>query len=49
MLQSPDLRATVEGQGGEVRPITPEELAVRLQVDIAKWRGVITAASIQLE
>jgi tripartite-type tricarboxylate transporter receptor subunit TctC len=49
MLQVADVRATLEGQGGEVRPVSPEDLAARLQADIVKWRGVITAANIQLE
>jgi tripartite-type tricarboxylate transporter receptor subunit TctC len=49
MLQGPEVRASIEAQGGELRPGTPEELGTRLQADIAKWRDVIAAAKIQLE
>ncbi len=49
MLQGAEVRASIQAQGGDVRPGTPEELGARLQADIATWRAVIAAAKIQLE
>jgi len=45
----PELREAINGQGGEIRLITPEVFGEVLKSDIDKWRGVIKAADIKLE
>ena len=46
IVGSPDIRAALNRQGVEADPSTPHELAVRMQAEVAKWRGVATSAGI---
>lgn len=48
-LAQPDIRETINGQGGDINPMTSDELGTRLKADIVKWREVIRAANITLE
>jgi tripartite-type tricarboxylate transporter receptor subunit TctC len=45
----PELREAINGQGGELRILTPEAFGDLLKSDIAKWRDVIQAGNIKLE
>ena len=45
----PDLREAINGQGGELRIISPQAFGELLKSDVEKWRGVIKAANITLE
>lgn len=46
VVNSPDVRATLNREGVEADPSTPQELAARMQAEVAKWRGVATSAGI---
>jgi tripartite-type tricarboxylate transporter receptor subunit TctC len=45
----PELREQINGQGGELRMLSPEAFGDLLKSDIAKWRDVIKAGNIKLE
>ena len=45
----PELREAINGQGGELRIISPQAFGELLKSDVEKWRGVIKAANITLE
>ena len=45
----PELREAINGQGGELRIISPQAFGDLLKSDIDKWRGVIKAANIKLD
>jgi tripartite-type tricarboxylate transporter receptor subunit TctC len=45
----PELREAINGQGGELRIMTPEAFGELLKSDIGKWRDVIKAGNIKLE
>jgi tripartite-type tricarboxylate transporter receptor subunit TctC len=47
LLMEPDTLAAFAQQGVDAEPSTPEELAQRIQVDVAKWRDVIVSAGIK--
>jgi tripartite-type tricarboxylate transporter receptor subunit TctC len=47
LLMEPDTLAAFAQQGVDAEPSTPEELARRIQVDVAKWRDVIVSAGIK--
>ena len=46
IVGSPEIRAALNRQGVEADPSTPQELATRMQAEVAKWRGVATSAGI---
>jgi tripartite-type tricarboxylate transporter receptor subunit TctC len=46
-LQSPDVRAKLEGFGGEVRGSTSAELRARVSAEVERWARVIRDASIE--
>jgi tripartite-type tricarboxylate transporter receptor subunit TctC len=45
----PELREAINGQGGELRIVSPEAFGDLLKSDIAKWREVIKVGNIKLE
>jgi tripartite-type tricarboxylate transporter receptor subunit TctC len=45
----PELREAINGQGGELRPLSAAAFGDLLKNDIEKWRGVIKAGNITLE
>jgi tripartite-type tricarboxylate transporter receptor subunit TctC len=45
-LQSPEVRARLEGFGGEVRGSTPEEMRNRVASEVQRWSRVINEARI---
>lgn len=45
----PELREAINGQGGELRVLTPEAFGDLLKSDIEKWREVIKSANIKLD
>ncbi len=45
----PELREAINGQGGELRPMSADAFGDLLKSDIDKWRGVIKAGNITLE
>lgn len=45
-LQSPEVRARLEGFGGEVRGSTPEEMRNRVASEVQRWSKVIAEAHI---
>lgn len=45
----PELREAINGQGGELRPLSAAAFGELLKNDIEKWRGVIKAGNITLE
>ena len=45
----PELREAINGQGGELRPMSADGFGDLLKSDIEKWRGVIKAGNITLE
>jgi tripartite-type tricarboxylate transporter receptor subunit TctC len=47
LLREPATIAAFAQQGVDAQPSTPEELARRIQVDVAKWRDVIAGAGIR--
>jgi len=47
ILNEPDTLAAFAKQGVDAQPSTPEELARRIQADVAKWRDVIAGAGIR--
>ncbi|MDB5849955.1 MAG: tripartite tricarboxylate transporter substrate binding protein [Rhodoferax sp.] len=49
ILMQADVQQAIRSQGGDINPMTPEELGARLKADTLKWRGVIDAAKITLE
>jgi tripartite-type tricarboxylate transporter receptor subunit TctC len=49
LLKEPDTLAAFARQGVDAEPSTPEELARRIQVDVAKWRNVIAGAGIKAQ
>ncbi|HTY68205.1 MAG TPA: tripartite tricarboxylate transporter substrate binding protein [Alphaproteobacteria bacterium] len=46
VVDSPDVRAALNREGVEADPGTPQELAARMQAEVAKWRGVAASAGI---
>jgi tripartite-type tricarboxylate transporter receptor subunit TctC len=46
-LQSPELRAELEGMGAEVINNTPEQYADQLRQDTLKWGEVVRKANIK--
>jgi tripartite-type tricarboxylate transporter receptor subunit TctC len=49
VLNSPEVRKVLEGDGADVVGSTPEQFAVVLKVEIAKWTKVAKAAGIKAE
>lgn len=49
ILQRPDVRTALLGQGLEPNPISPEEFAAMIKADIKKSRDVIASAGIKVE
>jgi tripartite-type tricarboxylate transporter receptor subunit TctC len=49
LLREPDTLAAFAQQGVDAAPGTPEELARRIQTDVAKWRDVIAGAGIKAQ
>ncbi|MCX7153314.1 MAG: tripartite tricarboxylate transporter substrate-binding protein, partial [Proteobacteria bacterium] len=45
-LQVPEVRARLEGFGGEVRGSTPEEMRQRIASEVQRWSKVIAEAGI---
>jgi len=45
----PQLRDAINGQGGEIRPMSASAFGDLLKTDVEKWRGVIKAGNITLE
>jgi len=45
----PELREAINGQGGELRILTPEAFGDLLKTDIEKWREVIKVGDIKLQ
>lgn len=45
-LQVPEVRARLEGFGGEVRGSTPEEMRLRIANEVRRWSKVIDGAGI---
>jgi hypothetical protein len=43
------VRGAISAQGGEPRPLTPEQLGERLAQDAKKWRAAIAATGLTLE
>ena len=48
-LDSPEIRARLEKEGGEPVPMPPEALGKHIASEIARWRPVVKAANIRLE
>jgi tripartite-type tricarboxylate transporter receptor subunit TctC len=48
-LASPDVKLTLEKQGIELEPSTPEQLATRIRTDLVKWSEVIRGAGIRAQ
>ena len=48
-LQNADVRASMDRLGLEQEPSTPEELAVRVRKETAKWATIIKEAAIHVE
>ncbi len=49
ILADPDTVAAFTRQGVDPQPSTPQELANRIAIDIAKWRDVIAGAGIRAQ
>ena len=49
LLQTDEVRGAISAQGGEPRPLTPEQLGERLAQDAKKWRAAIAATGLTLE
>lgn len=48
-LASPDVKSSLEKQGIELEPSTPEQLATRIRRDLVKWGEVIRGAGIKTQ
>jgi tripartite-type tricarboxylate transporter receptor subunit TctC len=49
ILRLPDVRERLAGQGAEPVGNTPEEYAVLLKADLARWAKVVKAAGIRAD
>jgi tripartite-type tricarboxylate transporter receptor subunit TctC len=49
ILNNPEVRASIESQGNDVAPGTPEEFERFIAKEISKWRRVITTARIRID
>ena len=49
ILNAPDFRERWLLQAAEISPSTPDELAVLMRAEIAKWGKVVKAAGIRIE
>ena len=49
LLQTDEVRNTIQSQGGAVVLLTPRQLAQRLEQDTRKWRAGVAAAGLHLE
>ena len=48
-LQDPDLQKTLSNAGSAAFPSSPEEMRAMVQLEIARWRGVINKVGIPLQ
>jgi tripartite-type tricarboxylate transporter receptor subunit TctC len=48
-LANPDVKLSLEKQGIELEPSTPEQLAARIRADLVKWSEVIRGAGIRAQ
>ena len=49
VLSKPDVVAKIEASGAMAAPNTPDEMRLRVQNDIAKWKKVADYAKISLD
>lgn len=49
ILQAPDVQQRFAGVGGEVRPMTPEELRAFVQAELEKWAKVVVASGATID
>ena len=49
IVNEPDIRALIAGQGGEPVGNTPEEFGVIVRADLAKWKKIVKDANIRVE
>ena len=49
IVNEPDFRALIAGQGGEPVGNTPEEFGVIVGADLAKWKRIVKEANIHVE
>jgi tripartite-type tricarboxylate transporter receptor subunit TctC len=49
ILESPDVRERLQGQGAEPMPGTPEVFASFMQDEMAKWAPVVKQAGVKLD
>jgi tripartite-type tricarboxylate transporter receptor subunit TctC len=49
IMQAPDVKQTLSQQGADPLGSTPEEFGKAIEIDIEKWKKVVTAAGIKPE
>jgi tripartite-type tricarboxylate transporter receptor subunit TctC len=48
-LADPEIIKRIEGHGADVESSTPEQLADLVKTDLAKWRGVVQRAKLEVD
>jgi tripartite-type tricarboxylate transporter receptor subunit TctC len=48
-LSKPEIVASIESSGAMAHPNSPDEMRMRVQTDIAKWKKVAEYAKISLD
>jgi tripartite-type tricarboxylate transporter receptor subunit TctC len=49
VLKQPEVRARLEGEGGDVLGGTPGEFAVRLKADLARWGAIVKQSGAKVD
>jgi tripartite-type tricarboxylate transporter receptor subunit TctC len=49
VLQAPDVRERLAGQGFEVRTSTPEQMGAYIRSEIAKWAPIVKETGVRPE